>query len=624
MTLTKLPTEILTVILSEFLDRATVKNVCEVSRRLYAVAAPVLYKSVRVIVDDYEHDQISVDGILGAHRRANVLQYTKDIQFLPRGPIFHDMERCPHLSTHMVESSEVEDGNTIPNDDLTASQEKDRERWSPIKTSADLQREEEAYRQLKENLEAMARLKNKNILLTANSRDHEEFKDRLIALLIRCQPGKLKKFTWGLDACIPPEVLGEGGYLTTRQKNLEALQMFCRNACGVVKYDLKHFKGLKRFSWSGMCRQDDFDSLANVLRASSSQLERLDISLEFWNKMNTQPNRRAEMDIAENVFSLEKGGQKLRFPALKHLYLSDFYFMFTSAGMASVFNSPALTSLTLRSCLHWELFLEELRYAERPPPLRTLEVISRCSAEETEMEAAYLSCHLDEIEEGLEELFVSTEFSVGTLELWESMARHRSTLRTFVHHPRSPGDGRHFESPYDLDYATIKFPPGQKVEHSWNPLRQLNLECIGVNYDLQYLRPILTTFKKDGSLLVLHIRHSPAHFHEEAVSREEKNLPPWETLDDFIEWVFGPDGFQSVRVLVIGDFNDADRYSGHDLMFCRQTDAVSGGPPEDNYRTITEHDTFERGLLEKYDHVFHACLDEPPTHDGMLFDAMEL
>lgn len=68
---------------------------CEVSKRLYTVASPILYRSIAITADDDLPDRIDLKGIILAQQRANLLCYTKGIQVL--SPFSRMLEgRCLH------------------------------------------------------------------------------------------------------------------------------------------------------------------------------------------------------------------------------------------------------------------------------------------------------------------------------------------------------------------------------------------------------------------------------------------------------------------------------------------------------------------------------------------------
>ncbi|KAL1861019.1 hypothetical protein Plec18170_001534 [Paecilomyces lecythidis] len=80
--LSSLPLELLIAIVSEVTDRRDMKSLCEVSKLLYSVTVPFLYKSVTVRVDYWGLNVTAVDSLLCASRHSsiNLLHYAGNIQ----------------------------------------------------------------------------------------------------------------------------------------------------------------------------------------------------------------------------------------------------------------------------------------------------------------------------------------------------------------------------------------------------------------------------------------------------------------------------------------------------------------------------------------------------------------
>jgi hypothetical protein len=91
---------------------------------------------------------------------------------------------------------------------------------------------------------------------------------------------------------------------------------------------------------------------------------------------------------------------------------------------------------------------------------------------------------------------------------------------------------------------------------------------------------------------------------------EDKQLPEISAaFDRFAQWAFGPSGFRSLQVLVLGDFSYRGRYSWGNVLLCRKSDStpnLPGGIPDRNYPHLIKGDS-EWDLLRKYDHALQAC-----------------
>lgn len=84
---------------------------------------------------------------------------------------------------------------------------------------------------------------------------------------------------------------------------------------------------------------------------------------------------------------------------------------------------------------------------------------------------------------------------------------------------------------------------------------------------------------------------------------------------DFAQWVFGPTGIRSLRLLAYGDFYFDGRFDHATLLFCRQDtpDGVKDSDTEGasrrlNFREVFEGDDVELWELYKREkHVLAAC-----------------
>ncbi|KAM5432202.1 hypothetical protein McanCB56680_001925 [Microsporum canis] len=632
--LDKLSTEILVLIFSELTERRDLTSVCQVSKRLHSVASSVLFRSIALKAKDLALDRVAVEGIIATHRQTGALHYTKDIHV--SSPFHGRLEkRCLHYNTSSA-CGDDEDG--LNDDDLQESEHQDKKTW--------IENDDAAF----------------------GRDDFCRFKDRLMAVLIRCREGMLENFTWQLGTCVPEEILGKNGYLPLKQKNLKSLRLITDASCEWNGYNLAPFTKLTSLSWHGLRPDIDFISIWKCFSVCSLQLIYLD--LDYYSQSRTAAHGFEIWD--DGGYEMQKilrplsEGEQLFFPELRGLSLSGISLSFAEERLESAFDFQYLRSLKLRFCPGLEELLAHLQSAVGAMYLEKLEIQTSNDHFNDELELA-IPNFLDIIE-GLQELFISTCHPDDTLPIWCSIFRHHLTLKNVVYHRRIVGYPG--EEPRDA--------PGPSLEelHSWgkNPLfnqfGKLDLECLGLCCDLQNFIPQMHPSTRNNTLKVLHIRQSgrdikasrnwgveeemdaddlgsisssdesddgdnisiPFHSNDHGtvakqmcpnnknaakpVSTNEENMAeriyPNEAsqdLDFLAQWAFGKKGYPSLQLLAFGDFSFNGRYSSENVLLCRQQEP--GTSRGKKYRHVTKDDSFALHLFRQYSHVLQACPSDP-------------
>ena len=150
-----------------------------------------------------------------------------------------------------------------------------------------------------------------------------------------------------------------------------------------------------------------------------------------------------------------------------------------SPELARAINVDALECLTLRMCPAWGDFLSELAGPHTRVRLNTLEIQSSAGQADTAESADALRSFLASFQ-GLRELAIWTPGPLGTLQLWDVVARHHATLRRFVYHQRV--DCANIRMEQDLPDLGVRRRALEsiRIDPAENPLAQLDLEFVGL------------------------------------------------------------------------------------------------------------------------------------------------
>ncbi|KAF5692058.1 hypothetical protein FDENT_3078 [Fusarium denticulatum] len=335
---------------------------------------------------------------------------------------------------------------------------------------------------------------------------------------------------------------------------------------------------------------------------------------EVWDKIPASTMLARQMFGLE---AASEAAERTQFPRLRSLKLTRVPLRDENTGIqvtATSINLRALRHLSLRMCAYWTPFLSSLVESQTPLQLKTLEILDfylNTPHETATSKAATITEFIDSFN-GLEELFISICSPTPSPQFWEHVAGHAATLKRFVYHQRlTDQDEELLNSRFGRDSSDLGLSSEDlnriRQDPSQNPLSRLNLEFIGLTCAPKYLKDILLPFVAKRSLKVLHIRHtgmnsgpsaswvfnhalelkitegenegvpiddttkagnSPSGDAEENVrpsleelatavrERREWGTPPLQqSFRDFVNWVFGPDGIESLNYIVTGDLS---------------------------------------------------------------------
>ncbi|KAF5970524.1 hypothetical protein FCOIX_10361 [Fusarium coicis] len=492
---------------------------------------------------------------------------------------------------------------------------------------------------------------------------------RAVLLLNRFSNGQLESFSWNYTSCIPSEILET---LSLRHTSVQSLSLVTDPFCSrfnrwsrTSDIDLSAFRSLRQLSWKAPmgCH---FDNIASLVRTNGRHLEDLELELQGWSSdresrestlIHHEENPEvwdkipASTMLARQMFCLEVGATeaagRTQLPKLRSFRLTRVPLRDENTGIqvtASSINLRALRHLSLRMCAYWMPFLTDMMESQTPVRLKTLEIqdFYLNTPHETATSKAAIITRLIDSFKGLEELCISICDPTPSLQFWEHVAGHTTTLRRLVYHQRlTDRDEELLNSRLGRDSSDLGISPEDfkhiQQDPSQNPLSRLNLEFIGLTCAPKYLKDILLPFVAKRSLKVLHIQHTgmnsgPSaswvfnHELELKISegesegvpiddttragnslnadaegnvrlsleelatavreRREWGTPPLQqSFRDFASWVFGPNGIQSLEYIVTGDLSHGNRYAANNALICG---AVGG---EKRFRVISQ----ERG-----------------------------
>ncbi|EFR01066.1 hypothetical protein MGYG_04069 [Nannizzia gypsea CBS 118893] len=561
------PLEVFRTVISHLDDRADLKSLSEVSRFWNEVTNPFLYRNIFISTERKDH------GIIMAHQRAGVLKYTRDIRILcVTSEIgsdvfdFDDCSPCNHGISHDCAIAAGGD-NVSDADDMNG--------WNPYHGFSN-----------------------------AEQADKEQWID----------PEGMRHGSWQRQDCIPPEIMGEGGYLPTRQTFIEQLRIRAFNFCDFQYPQL--FSRLKRLAVVNTDTADiyigryyDVEKLRDCLKLNCCQLDYLEISCLHWMALTLHYDDEYFKHFTE-VLVEPWPNRRLRFSNVQHLVLEGYPFVKDKAGLLKDMNPRVLHTLALRSCSFWKDFLSFFSSTETPFHLRTLEVQTPPPDMEQSTEACHNIANFIEKCKPLENLYIAVENAFGLERLWTSLLRHRETLKSFVFY--SAFDEQGGSTPYHVPNLSFSPPYYKEVDPERLTLKHLDLELLGVSYKPRYLIPALSPLTAMGNLKVLHIRGfyiQPDYFHSlERTGRlayKAHHRRRVEAFDNFVQWAFGPEGFRSLKLIA---HSGPVEKGGGEVFLCPKVGPDTEPPfPGRNYRHVTKRDHVQHALLRKHAHAFKAC-----------------
>ncbi|PGH28185.1 hypothetical protein AJ80_00075 [Polytolypa hystricis UAMH7299] len=558
------------------LGRRELKRLCEVCKDLYNIAAPMLYELLVIRApSEFSIERTDVQSLLSARHQP---RFVKSLQFISE---FHGnvKSRCPHPSGYELPDEDSDDEDDDSHDHEVIFYEND------------------------------------NFGLFANN---------ILSLLERIEDDGLQSFAWDLGSCVPEKILGPDGYLARKQSKLESIRLITDGTCFTNEIIiLETFQHLKRLSWIDIRLECHFDSLRNTLQQISPQLEELELDLVKWSAVEESAPFVDEALVNYFLMGITPEVQTRIFPALRKLSLSSVSLRPMEKEFLSALNRPQLCSLKLRLCDDWEAFLEHAIDSKQQVNLKSLEIHSAPDYDldydlAFELEEDHILPIFLNSFDGLEELFIHGTAPLAVPDLWRAALHHKSTLRKFVHHRRAinnDDNSRHYDEAVDCPDLSfvLKICADLSEEPGGNTLAGLDLECLGTCCHPEYLKPIIAPLRSERSLEVLHIRQSGTDLRHyvswglrderdkprtyrnyrshtivttdveesnlecatDALSSPSKLLSPPSLekflkitagLHDFAQWIFGPRGIRSVRVVAVGDFLYNGRYDATNLQ----------------------------------------------------------
>ncbi|KAK1965444.1 hypothetical protein LY78DRAFT_95204 [Colletotrichum sublineola] len=473
-------------------------------------------------------------------------------------------------------------------------------------------------------------------------------------LLTGLEIGALRSLDWALGTCVPQSLLGPTGCLSLNQRNIESIRLVTDGSCEWNeqrghRLALVAFPHLKRLSWTGLSTQADLESLGDVLDQKSHQLEELEIDLAYYRHLSDRLGFSYDVEDYDDVFAagILRGSSrtKRKFPLLKRLALTAVSFTPGKTNASAqqslrriydAFDFTSLQSLKLRHCEGWQDLLSLLNTGAEPLKLRSLEL--QWSLNNSFEAYETLSGFLQKFQ-GLEELFLSTTGRGNSPEIWRAALHHRGSLRRFVHHQRTiefADDEQDDENNYEQDdECECDLPDPSGGGHgSADFLRGLDLMSLGLCCSPRFMRIFVSGFASTTSLRILHMRQSGPdleRYPSWAQSASEDDLPfdfagidlpvssKFPTLGksfvEFAQWVFGPSGIRSLRLLAYGDFSYDGRFERATLLLCRRDASCNtgdSGTKDANrrlyFREVVKGEDAELwGLYEREKHVIVAC-----------------
>jgi hypothetical protein len=300
-----------------------------------------------------------------------------------------------------------------------------------------------------------------------------------------------------------------------------------------IGLDFSSFPHLERLSLTGLCSVYDIASIARVLTERSHQIVELNLDFELLFQLlydlqdEIDTTGRQGGGLAKDYELLAEllgipGKQIQKFGALRVLSLAGVSFltpgeefpislrpynypaprqdeMQTIKQISDIFDFSTIRMLKVRFCNGWQDLLDLL--AKSPDLIRLQSLEIQFSFDHTYDhgfdEAHQLSRFLESFT-GLETFFLSTHLTSEAWDTWQSLRRHRDTLRRFVYHGRDSVYGRGHYPRYmqDCDAPDLSSYPedieGLLAEPFKSPLSELELTGFGLCCKAEFMVRRLT------------------------------------------------------------------------------------------------------------------------------------
>ncbi|KAE9364315.1 hypothetical protein N431DRAFT_388295 [Stipitochalara longipes BDJ] len=579
-----IPREILLAIIDRLPHNRDRSSISQVSKKLYTLVLPILYESITIrSKDELDLAQTDIYKLLRSTNQ-HYFTYTRNISFL--APIERkDQFRCLHYEI----LSDFEGFREVDEEDTDT-------------TDAAL----------------VSRVDNLGGLMPS-----------VMPLFQGLQDDHLRSFHWHLGICVPKDIFGPGGYLPTKQQNIEELSLNTGDPCILPKKDwvyqinLTGFNSLRNFSWRGGLSREYFDALRDMLRTYSISLEVLNIDLMDWwdaqwnwcaNDYDLQLWIKDHNFFGERVLGLAPGSTLVLFPSLKSLSLSSVHFRGASLEIARSFNISRLDHLNLRDCPLTGSLLRKVVESGQPINLRSLELVIRHNSDDSyrkDVDEDWIESFLNSFE-GLTNLNLLVMNGEGVEILhryWPSIFHHKKTLTRLVYHERR------------YDFCLMDCNRKLENDKVLKLFTQMNLECIGL-----CLSPTIPT-NKNFSHLTLAQLHALKFLCLRTTGLDSELEHPYEfsidgksTNHGFATWAFS--AFPNLLFIAFGDFSYGRRTTGNSEILRRHPfPGVSSNddPPtieaiesrnkniSDRFRQLQKNDFRYEGYLGQFQDVLEAC-----------------
>lgn len=291
-----------------------------------------------------------------------------------------------------------------------------------------------------------------------------------------------------------------------------------------IGLDFSSFPHLERLSLTGLCSVYDIASIARVLTERSHQIVELNLDFELLfqllydlpDEIDTTGRQGGELakdyELLAELLGIS-GKQIQKFGALRVLSLAGVSFltpgedfplssrplnypaphqgeMQTIKQISDIFDFSTIRTLKVRFCDGWQDLLDLL--AKSPDLIRLQSLEIQFTGDHGFDEGRQLSRFLESFT-GLETFFLSTHLTEEAWDTWQSLRRHRDTLRRFVYHGRGIHHPRYTQ---DRDEPNLSSYPEEiqdlLSEPLKTPLGELELTGFGLCCKSQFMVRRLT------------------------------------------------------------------------------------------------------------------------------------
>ncbi|KAK2782914.1 hypothetical protein FQN52_000554 [Onygenales sp. PD_12] len=550
--LLSLPSEIFDMIIEEVNHVQGIRNLCLVSKALHRLMLPFLYRKFTIscsssIEDGWKlHTPIFVKTYFkedGTMHVFNSLKFTKDFEVVTTD--FCDLPHGKYCPRELLPLDHLDPGCEMPTDDTPYSK--------------------------------------KSII------------NNILAIMRYLPKDSLRSFSWDLGCSVPPEVLGNWGYIVEIQSRITSLSLFdqgrwcpTHSAPPAGLFQLKH---LRHFSWIGADIFDKYnaDLLGAIMNADFSNLESLTLAFSF---KCLSVGRRDSLVFPQPNIAMSL--PKLRFLSLQYIDLGPICNELATPTFIS-----GLRTLKLTSCAGSLLLLDtaiRLNYAIN---IRSFTLAVHCKGDMEGQPRDVVERFLVSFE-GLEELHIHIapdKPSHIVPAVCNAFLHHKETLRRLSYYHTDgldiENDDIHYRLPcYHLVGTICKELRLQNFGFSLLPgilKQQLGPIAATQRFRFLYLRTANTV----GAQLRSHLYCVQPLENDKVMFTKTKSGRDPITVGKilrFAQWAFGPTGFPKLSIFAVGSFQPGRNSY---LTFCRrQTHEPSLGEAFPEPKLLAKYNTF--------------------------------